>query len=304
MTIAADISGLGLLQLRGPDSVRFLQGQLSADCRALSADRLLLAGLHTREGRVIAVLRLAAPDADTVLAILPRELVDTVCERLRKFVLRAKTQLTNATDHWQLTGFIASSSPGSGPPAGALAWPGSGTRWVRIDARTGNSTAAPPEASATLLEGSTAFRGADIADGLPQVYAATSEHFVSQMLNLDALGAIAFDKGCYTGQEVIARAHYRGRVKRRLQRFRAAVPVANLSPGTHGTMTDGRGFIVVDAVARSDGTSEFLAVAHSPATDTAGATGGTGAGATASASAHGAPIEAESLPLSYGLPPG
>ena len=62
---------------------------------------------------------------------------------------------------------------------------------------------------------------ADIAAGLPQVYTATSEAFVAQMLNLDLLGAIAFDKGCYTGQEVIARAHYRGRVKRRLQRWHA-----------------------------------------------------------------------------------
>ena len=58
-----------------------------------------------------------------------------------------------------------------------------------------------------------------IAAGEPQVFAATSEAFVAQMLNLDLLGAIAFDKGCYTGQEVIARAHYRGRVKRRMQRF-------------------------------------------------------------------------------------
>ena len=59
----------------------------------------------------------------------------------------------------------------------------------------------------------------DIAAGLPQGYAATSEEFVAQMLNLDVLNGIAFDKGCYTGQEVIARAHYRGRVKRRMQRF-------------------------------------------------------------------------------------
>ena len=67
---------------------------------------------------------------------------------------------------------------------------------------------------------------ADIAAGLPQVYTATSEAFVAQMLNLDLLGAIAFDKGCYTGQEVIARAHYRGRVKRRLQRWHATAGTA------------------------------------------------------------------------------
>ena len=285
MTMAANLPGLGVLQLRGPDSGRFLQGQLSADCRALSSDRLLLAGLHTREGRVVAVLRLAAPDTDTVLAILPRELVDPVADRLRKFVLRAKTQLTNASDDWQLTGFT-----GSGAPSGALPWPGSSTRRVRIGPRAAAAGGTPGSA-----QDSAAFHAADIADGLPQVYAATSEHFVSQMLNLDVLGAIAFDKGCYTGQEVIARAHYRGRVKRRLQRFRADVPLANLAPGTHGTMADGRGFIVVDAIARPDGTTEFLAVAHSSAAGTA--EGGT------EAPAH-APIEAETLPMPYGLPPG
>ena len=71
---------------------------------------------------------------------------------------------------------------------------------------------------------------ADIAAGLPQVYLPTSETFVAQMLNLDLLGAIAFDKGCYTGQEVIARAHYRGRVKRRLQRWHARA-AARAAPG-------------------------------------------------------------------------
>ena len=98
-----------------------------------------------------------------------------------------------------------------------------------------------------------------IAAGEPQVYAATSEAFVAQMLNLDALGAIAFDKGCYTGQEIIARAHYRGKVKRRLQRFRAQVPVP-LKPADDGEFPDGRSFKVVDAAQRSDGLCEFLAV--------------------------------------------
>ena len=100
----------------------------------------------------------------------------------------------------------------------------------------------------------------DIADGEAQVYAATSEEFVAQMLNLDALDAIAFDKGCYTGQEVIARAHYRGRVKRRLQRF-VSRGAAALAVGESGTLADGRAFKVVEAVRLADGRCEFLAVA-------------------------------------------
>jgi folate-binding protein YgfZ len=100
----------------------------------------------------------------------------------------------------------------------------------------------------------------DIAAGLPQVNSATSEEFVAQMLNLDVLDAIAFDKGCYTGQEVIARAHYRGRVKRRMQRFISREP-CRLNPGDSGTLADGRGFKVVLAAQLDDGRCDFLAVA-------------------------------------------
>src|SRR2546430_1288258 len=98
-----------------------------------------------------------------------------------------------------------------------------------------------------------------IAAGEPQVYAATSEAFVAQMLNLDVLGAIAFDKGCYTGQEIIARAHYRGRVKRRMQRFLTDAPTA-LEPGGSSVLPDGRSLRVVRAIAHTDGRCEFLAV--------------------------------------------
>jgi folate-binding protein YgfZ len=93
------------------------------------------------------------------------------------------------------------------------------------------------------------------------VYLATSEAFVAQMLNLDLTGGIALDKGCYTGQEIIARAHYRGQVKRRMQRFSSVIP-CTLVPGQTGTLGDGRGFKVVEAVATPDGRSEFLAVTN------------------------------------------
>ena len=90
---------------------------------------------------------------------------------------------------------------------------------------------------------------ADVAAGMPQVYAATSEAFVAQMLNLDLLGAIAFDKGCYTGQEVIARAHYRGRVKRRMQRWLQRERHAAAARRC-GTRPDGRALTVVRVAPR------------------------------------------------------
>jgi folate-binding protein YgfZ len=132
-----------------------------------------------------------------------------------------------------------------------------------------------------------------IASGEPQVYAATSEEFVAQMLNLDALGAISFEKGCYTGQEVIARAHYRGRVKRRMQRFVSDGP-CTLRPGDAAVLGDGRPLRVVDAVSLDDGRCEFLAVTT------------TGGGSAAESTASGAgttPLEAQPLALPYPLPP-
>ena len=136
------------------------------------------------------------------------------------------------------------------------------------------------------------WRGVAIASGEPQVYAATSEEFVAQMLNLDAVGAIAFDKGCYTGQEVIARAHYRGRVKRRMQRFVTTAPQA-LKPGDAGTLADGRAYKVVDAVQRADGRCEFLAVVPL-------ITGESEPVAPGAAIAE--RLNAETLPLPYSLP--
>jgi folate-binding protein YgfZ len=174
---------------------------------------------------------------------------------------------------------------------------------VRVGAAPARWLVVSPAGEAAPLAGCVAadrdvWRLLDIADGEAQVYAATSEEFVAQMLNLDALDAIAFDKGCYTGQEVIARAHYRGRVKRRLQRFVSRGAVAKLAVGESGQLADGRAFKVVEAVRLGDGRWEFLAVAPLVAGGAAegagevasngtgaqsGSSNGQGAGATAGA---------------------
>jgi folate-binding protein YgfZ len=128
-----------------------------------------------------------------------------------------------------------------------------------------------------------------IADGEPQVFAATSEEFVAQMLNLDALGAVSFDKGCYTGQEVIARAHYRGRVKRRLQRFASLAPLP--APGSSLELADGRSAKVVATSGAVSGEGEFLAVTTLP-----------GQASESVAPGASTPVGARQLPLPYPLP--
>ena len=129
---------------------------------------------------------------------------------------------------------------------------------VRIVDATGEPAALPePVADQELVE---------IRAGLPQVYAATSETFVAQMLNLDLLGAIAFDKGCYTGQEVIARAHYRGKVKRRMQRWLNTCGIA-LKPADTARGPAGQALVVVRAAsptrdAQAAWAQEILAVGN------------------------------------------
>jgi hypothetical protein len=273
------IDDLAVLVFEGADVARFLQGQLSQDIARLAVGHALLAGYHNAQGRVIAILRLASLTPECILAALPRELVEDVSARLRRFVLRARVTVADAGDDWHVEGRFG--------PAGALAVPLEDARSLEFVRGPRRETL--EAAQGTLrCTGREAWRARDIAAGLPQVYRATSEAFVAQMLNLDVLGGIAFDKGCYTGQEVIARAHYRGRVKRRLQRFRTRDPQV-LAAGDGGVLDDGRTFRVVEAVACADGRSEFLAVAP------LAAVGGEAEGS-------GNHIPCETLPLPYALP--
>ena len=288
-----ELDDLGALRVAGADSARFLQGQLSNDIAQVSAERSALGGLHNPQGRAIALLRIVQLAPNDYLALLPQELAVAVASRLSKYVLRAKVKVTDESSSWRIRGLIASglgatelqsATAAAAPLAGYPCTAGQQrllgatvvicigelpTRWLLItpasetDAShpaTGNSGAALPHGVPARRD---VWRQLDIIAGVPQIYGATSEEFVAQMLNLDVFGAIAFDKGCYTGQEVIARAHYRGRVKRRLQRFRSRVPL-DLRPGYSGELADGRAFKVVEAVRLADGRCDFLAVAPLP----------------------------------------
>jgi folate-binding protein YgfZ len=275
------LDSLGVLRVRGADVIAFLQGQLSNDMSRLAPDRSLLAGYHNPQGRAIALLRFVALGADDLLAIVPRELAATVASRLAKFILRAKVKLSDESAHWTIEGVLAAD-----PLAGAAdalahvrpATPGGvlragDARIVRIGESTARLLVVRPATAAAAL-GALAplalqdWRLGAIAAGEPQIYAATAEEFVAQMLNLDVLGAVDFDKGCYTGQEVIARAHYRGRVKRRMQRFVTQEP-RTLQPADAGVLSDGRSFKVVEAAQHADGRCEFLAVSALRASATA-----------------------------------
>jgi len=280
--LSAGPTGLGVLAFRGADAARFLQGQLSANIEKLAPGTSTFAGFHNPQGRVIALLAVAASETPGELfALLPRELAAGVAQRLTKFVLRAKVRIDDESAQWRAIGVSGDSTLAA---AARFSW---GMRSVLLV----KAAEVPAHENPVAREG---WERADIAGGLPQVYAATSEAFVAQMLNLDLLGsAIAFDKGCYTGQEVIARAHYRGRVKRRLQRWHN-LSGTMLAPGQAARSGDGRALVVVRVASDGPGAQEILAV---------GAFGAAPAEAEAAGEdANAAPRVSGPLALPYALP--
>jgi folate-binding protein YgfZ len=284
MPVGIDLSvgpeAFGVLALRGADAARFLQGQLSADIESLAPATSTLAGLHNPQGRVVALLALARTAPDEFFAALPRELAEVVAQRLRKYVLRAKLSIEEVRDVRVL------GSESALPGCCSISW---GTRHLSLV--PGDRLGQLQINAAGMLE----WQRADVHEGLPQVYAATSESFVAQMLNLDLLGAISFDKGCYTGQEVIARAHYRGRVKRRLQRWIQSDGPA-LKPGDSARSTDGRTLSVVRVAESNQAAFEILAVGpFGPLEGSPGAE---------SAAANGGVVLKGPLPLPYRFPDG
>lgn len=206
---------LAVLRVAGRDAASFLQGQLTHDVRLLADGRTQLAACNTPQGRVVALLRLSQ-SGEAIHALLPAELAEPLVARLRRFVLRARVELEVARD-LDVAWLEAADAPAM--PGDFLNFDYAPGR--RVAAATGEAWRA---AQGRGLEESRAateeWLAADIADGLPQVFAATSEAFVPQMLNLDLIDGISFKKGCYTGQEIVARTQHLGRIKRRAFRYR------------------------------------------------------------------------------------
>lgn len=250
---------LGVLRIAGPDAASFLQGQLTHDTRLLADGRTLLAAANTPQGRVLALLRLRQAEHG-IDALLPADLVEPLAARLRKFVLRARVDVRVA-DHLRVA-WVA----GGAPAIPALSNTCDAPIW--FDFAAGRQAVAAPEAAMRELLGAqlprdapdieNAWQWADVAAGQPQVFAASSESFVPQMLNLDLLDAISFSKGCYTGQEIVARTQNLGRIKRRTARFR--LPDGPPLPPLAGLSLDGKKVADVVMSARAGESVELLAV--------------------------------------------
>jgi tRNA-modifying protein YgfZ len=258
---------LGVLRLTGADSLTFLQGQLSNDMQAVRQARRVLAACSTPQGRVLALLQVFAR-GEEVLALAPRELLADLHAHLRKYVMRAKVQIQDASASLAVAGCIGTAALEAArvpiPESDGVLQDGE----LTVAAVNGDPgrfwVVAPAPALAQRLGWlqpepgfEQRWRWLDVRRGLPQVFAATREAFVAQMLNLDLLQGISFTKGCYTGQEIIARTQNLGRIKRRL--FRLDLPPGDFGIGDAIKLRDGRSGRLTE-VASHDGATAALAV--------------------------------------------
>ena len=221
------LTHLGVISATGDDAENFLHNQLTNDVLGLGNDRAHLAGYCSPKGRLLATMLLWKAGGEILLA-LPRELLPATMKRLQMFVLRSKVKLEDAGERLPLFGIATDPDAGMHlPPAAWQRFPAEGGTLIRVpDAGglqralwAGPVQAAPaawlrhaaslPPAPASL------WRWTEILAGVPQVVEATREQFVPQMINLELVGGVNFRKGCYPGQEIVARSQYLGKLKRR-----------------------------------------------------------------------------------------
>ncbi len=232
--LLANLSYLGLLEVSGDDATSFLQNLLSNDINSINDTHNQLSSFCTAKGRMLAVFRVFKRD-DSYFLRIPRELLDTVSKRLKMYVLMSKVKL-QVMDDWVglgLNGQLATEflrnhlqlSLGDNNEVRLH----NDLSILRVPGNDRYEIYAPIKAMQKLWVAAKQdlkpvpdryWRLLDINNGIPNVYAATSEHFVPQMANLQYVDGISFKKGCYPGQEVVARMQYLGKLKRRMFRVR------------------------------------------------------------------------------------
>jgi len=234
-TILADLSDNALLDLTGDDAAAFLHGQLTNDVESLPVGAAQWSGWCSAKGRLLATFLLLRRE-DGFFLMLPAEIAAAIAKRLAMFVLRSKVKIEDASArrirlalagksagvivarHWGFTPDPMRSVEKDGATCIAL----DGERFVVLVA----SEAAPALWEKLALHATPA--GADawalslIDAGVPVIVAATQEAFVPQMANFELVGGVNFKKGCYPGQEIVARTQYRGILKRRMARAHLA----------------------------------------------------------------------------------
>jgi len=229
---AVPLTHWGVLCAHGPDATSFLQGQLTNDVATLTLSQVRLAGFCSAKGRLQASFLVWRAGPDELLLACSASVLAATLKRLSMFVLRSKCKLSDASAELLLTGIAGSGVDALMPAAAA---------WSKFDAPQGALLRLPdvdgvpryiaagpahhaPAGRAPLTLDT--WRALEVRSGIALIEAATVDQFVPQMLNFELVGGVDFQKGCYPGQEVVARSQYRGTIKRRMFVFTCDTPAA------------------------------------------------------------------------------
>ena len=277
--VFSDLSHLGVIAVYGADAESFLQSQFSNDISQLTETGTQLDAYCTPKGRILGLMRVFR-QGETWYLRLPEDTLEAVIQRLRMYVMRADVTLEDVSDNFLRIGISGEDAAGelqtvmSDVPAEADQLRHSGDITLlrvpgvlpRFEAYISSLETASKLWDSLNVRGApvgeSAWRLLEIRDGLPNIFAATSELFVPQMTNLQLLNGVSFKKGCYPGQEIVARMQYLGTLKRRMylghiDTEQQPLPADSLFTGTDSEQAVGR---IVDAQPHPDGGQLVLAV--------------------------------------------
>ncbi|WP_028240508.1 CAF17-like 4Fe-4S cluster assembly/insertion protein YgfZ [Stutzerimonas azotifigens] len=225
------LSHEGVLAVRGPDAAKFLQGQLTCNLNYLSAERSSLGARCTPKGRMQSSFRILG-EGDGYLLALARELLEGQQADLKKYAVFSKSAIGDESDRWARFGLAGGDTalvtlgldlpqePDRVARAGELLAVRLSDGRAELWAPAGQAESIRGRLAAQLSEAPLErWLLAQVRAGIGQVFGSTRELFIPQMINLQALGGVSFKKGCYTGQEIVARMQYLGKLKRRLHRL-------------------------------------------------------------------------------------
>ncbi|WP_213955821.1 folate-binding protein [Variovorax sp. dw_954] len=229
----AALPHLGVIRAEGTDAASFLHGQLTQDFSLLDGSQARLAALCTAKGRMIASFIGIRPQPETILLVCSRDILAATLKRLSMYVLRAKARLTDASAEFALYGIAGTAVAANGldastPPGQRISigeasvvslYPADGiprALWI--------APANSPPPSGNALE-TDLWQWGEVRSGVATLTTPVLDAFVPQMLNYESIGGVNFKKGCYPGQEIVARSQFRGTLKRRAYVVRAGAPL-------------------------------------------------------------------------------
>ena len=231
----ARLDHLGVIRAQGPEAAKFLQGQLTQDFALLGPSEARLAAFCSPKGRMLASFVGFKRAPDEILLLCSRDLLAPTLKRLAMFVMRAQVKLSDASEAFAVWGVAGEAAPGLGDAPWSQLSTADGRSWTRLypaeDVPRALCVAPIPESDAVEPPAGPALDVAlwmwlEVMSGVATITQPVAEAFVPQMLNYESVGGVNFKKGCFPGQEVVARSQFRGTLKRRAFRVASEADLA------------------------------------------------------------------------------